>query len=197
MINEKMQERMVEQLVDRIEDLNRTLLTEIGKQIKYIGTLTPTQAHKLAQMTLYGESMNQIARELARITNMSVLDIYEIFKKTAIENQEFARQFYKARHVKFIPYSENKVLQKQIKAIATLTANRFRNIMNSTGYVLDDKLVPIGKIYQEVVDKAILSVSQGKTTYQEEMRKAMKQLAEKGIRVRLDKKRKPNRNERR
>ena len=196
MINEEMQERLVEQLVDRIEDLNLTILTEIGQQIKYIGTLTPTQAHKIAQMTIYGENMNKIARALARITNMSVLDIYEIFKRTAIQNQEFARQFYKAKKVKFVPYSENKALQKQVKAIATLTANRFRNIMNSTGYILDDRFVPIGKIYQEVVDKAILNVSQGKTTYQEEMRKSLKELASKGVRVRLDKKRKTNRNAR-
>ena len=93
MINEEIQEKMVEQLVDRIEDLNREILTEIGKQIKHIGTLTPTQAHKLAQIILYGEDMNKIAKLLARITNMSVLDIYKIFKQTAIENQEFARQF--------------------------------------------------------------------------------------------------------
>lgn len=187
MIDEEIQERLVDQLYDRIEDLNRDILTEIGKQIKYVGTLTPTQAHKLAQITLYGESMNKVARALARITNMSVNDIYKIFKQTAIENQEFARQFYKARNVPFVPYSKNESLQRQVTAIAKLTAKRFRNIMNSTGYILDDKFVPIGKVYQEVVDKAILSVSQGKTTWQEEMRKSLRKLADKGMRVRVDK----------
>ena len=187
MPSEEMQEKMVDELINRIEDLNRTILTEIGKQIKHIGTLTPSQAHKLAQIILYGEDMNKVARTLAKITNMSVNDIYKIFKQTAIENQEFARQFYKAKNVKFIPYSENKDLQKQVNALATLTANRFKNIMNSTGYVLDNKFIPIGKVYTEVLDKAILSVSQGKTSYQEEMFKAMKQLANKGMRVRLDK----------
>lgn len=191
MISEEMQERLVDGLIDRIEDMNRTLLTEIGKQIKYIGTLTPTQAHKLAQMILYGENVNQVARTLAQITNLSVTEIYDIFKRTAIENQEFARQFYKARKLKFIPYSQNKALQSQVKAIAKRTANSFRNLMNTAGYVLDGKFVPIGKIYTEVLDKAILSISQGKTTYQEEMRKAMKQLTDKGIRVRLDKNGKP------
>lgn len=191
MIDEELQERLVDQLYDRIEDLNRDILTEIGKQIKYIGTLTPTQAHKLAQITLYGENMNKVARQLAKITNMSVQDIYKIFKRTAIENQEFAKQFYKAKNVPYVPYSENKALQKQVDAIAKLTAKRFRNIMNSTGYILDNRFVPIGKVYQEVVDKAILSVSQGKTTYQEEMRKSLKKLAEKGMRVRYNKKGEP------
>ena len=187
MIKEEWQEKLAEQLVDRIEDLNNELLVEIGRQIKYIGTLTPTQAHKLAQITLYGENMNKVARKLAKITKMSINDIYKIFKKTAIENQEFARQFYKARNVPFIPYGQNKELKEQVRAIATLTANSFKNIMNSTGYILDDKFVPIGKVYQEVVDKAILGVSQGKTTWQEEMRKSLKKLAEKGMRVRYDK----------
>lgn len=187
MISEEIQEKMVEQLIDRIEDLNRDILTEIGKQIKYIGTLTPSQAHKLTQMLMYGENMQKIARKLAQITNLSVNDINKILKQTAIENQEFAKQFYKAKGVKFIPYSENKALQEQIKAISKITANRFKNIINSTGYVLNNRFIPIQKIYTEVLDNAILNIMQGKTSYQEEMRQAMKQLAEKGVRVRLDK----------
>ncbi len=187
MLSEEMQEMMVDGLIDRIEDLNQSILTEIGKQIKYIGTLTPSQAHKLSQIILYGENMNKVARMLARITNMSVRDIYKIFKQTAIENQEFAKQFYKAKNVEFVPYSQNKPLQRQVDAIAKLTARRFKNIMNSTGYILDNRFIPIGKAYTEILDKAILSVSQGKTTYQEEMRKTLKKLTEKGLRVRLDK----------
>jgi len=187
MISEEMQEKMVEQLIDRIEDLNREILTEIGKQIKHIGTLTPTQAHKISQIILYGEDMNKVVREIARITNMSVADIYKIFKQTAIENQEFARQFYKVKGVKFVPYSENKALQEQVKAISKITAKRFRNIMNSTGYVLNNRFIPIQKVYTEVLDNAVLNIMQGKTTYQEEMRRAMKELTEKGVRVRLDK----------
>lgn len=191
MINEEMQERLVDELVDRIEDLNRDILEDIGRQIKHIGTLTPTQAHKLAQITLYGENMNKVARQLAKITNLSVNEIYKIFKRTAIENQEFAKQFYKAKNVPYIPYSENIPLQRQVKAIANLTAKRFKNIMNSTGYILDNRFIPIGKVYQEVVDKAILSVGQGKTTWQEEMRSSLKKLADKGMRVRLNKQGEP------
>ncbi len=187
MITEEMQDRLVQGLLDRMEQLNIELLEEIGKQIKYIGTLTPSQAHKLAQIILYGENVNWIARRLSEVTNLNVREIYQIMKKTAIENQEFARQFYKAKGIDFIPYEKNVLLQNQVRAIATLTANRYKNIMNSTAYVLDDKLVPIGKIYQEVVDKAILSVSQGKESYQTVMRKTMNELVEKGMRVRVDK----------
>lgn len=187
MIIEEMQDRLIQGLLDRVEQLNIDLLEEIGKQIKYIGTLTPTQAHKLAQIILYGENVNWIARRLSEVTNLNVREIYQIMKQTAIENQEFARQFYKARGIDFIPYEKNKLLQKQVNAIATLTANRYKNIMNSTAYILDDKLVPTGKIYQEVVDKAILSVSQGKESYQTVMRKTMNELVEKGMRIRVDK----------
>lgn len=187
MITEEMQDRLVQGLIDRVEQLNIELIAEIGKQIKYIGTLTPSQAHKLAQIILYGENVNWIARRLSDVTNLNVREIYQILKKTAIENQEFARQFYKARGIDFIPYEKNELLQRQVNAIAKITANRYKNIMNSTAYVLDDKLVPIGKIYQEVVDKAILSVSQGKESYQAVMRKTMNELVEKGMRVRVDK----------
>lgn len=187
MLSEKMQDRLVQNLVGRVEQLNIEIITEIGKQIKYIGTLTPTQAHKLAQILLYGENVNWIARRLSDVTRLNVREIYQILKQTAIENQEFARQFYEARKIDFIPYEKNRLLQKQVEAIAKLTANRYRNIMNSTAYVLDGKLVPLNKIYTEVVDKAILSVSQGKESYQVAMRKTMNELVNAGMRIRVDK----------
>lgn len=187
MLSEEMQDRLIEGLLGRVEQLNTELITEIGKQIKYIGTLTPSQAHKLAQILLYGENVNWIARRLSEVTNLNVREIYQILKKTAIENQEFARQFYKARNIDFIPYEKNRLLQKEVEAIAKLTANRYKNIMNSTAYVMDGKLVPLNKIYTEVVDKAILSVSQGKETYQVVMRKTMNELVDAGLRVRVDK----------
>ena len=187
MLSEEMQDRLIEGLLGRVEQLNTELITEIGKQIKYIGTLTPSQAHKLAQILLYGENVNWIARRLSEVTNLNVREIYQILKKTAIENQEFARQFYKARNIDFIPYEKNKILQKEVEAIAKLTANRYKNIMRSTAYVMDGKLVPLNKIYTEVVDKAILSVSQGKESYQVVMRKTMNELVNAGLRVRVDK----------
>lgn len=187
MLSEEMQDKLIEGLLGRVEQLNTELITEIGKQIKYIGTLTPSQAHKLAQILLYGENVNWIARRLSEVTNLNVREIYQILKKTAIENQEFARQFYKARNIDFIPYEKNEMLQKEVKAIAKLTANRYKNIMNSTAYVMDGKLVPLNKIYTEVIDKAILSVSQGKESYQVVMRKTMNELVNAGLRVRVDK----------
>ena len=187
MLTEEMQDRLVENLVGRVEQLNIDIITEIGKQIKYIGTLTPSQAHKLAQILLYGENVNWIARRLSEITRLNVREIYQILKQTAIENQEFARQFYEARKIDFIPYEKNRLLQKQVEAIAKVTASRYRNIMNSTAYVLDGKLVPLNKIYTEAVDKAILSVSQGKDSYQVAMRKTMNELVNAGMRVRVDK----------
>lgn len=187
MLNEKMRKRAVERLVDRIEDLNRDLLVKIGEQIKYIGTLTPSQAHQLSKIILYGEDINTITRQIARITKLNYNDIYAIFKEEAKQNQEFAKQFYKARKIDFIPYEKNKTLQRQVEAIAKITADTYRNIMNSTGMVLDNKFIPLGKIYQEVMDKAIISVIQGKETYDQVMRKTMKQLTNKGIRVRYDK----------
>lgn len=178
---------MVQSLLDRVEQLNIEILVELGRQIKHIGTLTPSQAHKLAQILLYGENVNWIARRLSEITNMNVREIYQILKEVAIENQEFARPFYKARKIDFIPYEKNVLLQEQVKAIAKVTADRYRNIMNSTAYVLDGKLVPINKIYTEVVDKAVLSVSQGKESYQMAMHKAMDELTKAGMRIRVDK----------
>lgn len=190
MLNNNQEEQLVQMLIDRINALNEDILTIIGNRIKEIGELTPTQVHQIQQMLMYDTDINTIAKKLAEITNMNVNDIYNMFEYSAKTNQDFARQFYKARGISYIPYSKNKALKEQIKAIAKITAKEYANISRTSaiGYTVKDlkgNLVfkDISSAYKEIIDKAILNVGQGKTTYQQEMRKAIKQIGQSGLKT--------------
>lgn len=190
MINNNQEEQLVQMLIDRINALNEDILTIIGNRIKGIGELTPTQVHQIQQMLMYDEDINKIVQELAKITNMNINDIYSIFEYSAKTNQDFAKQFYKARGISYIPYAQNKALKEQIKAIAKITAKEYANISRTSaiGYTIKDlkgNLVfkNISSTYKDIIDKAILNAGQGKTTYQQEMRKAIKQIGQSGLRT--------------
>lgn len=190
MLNNNQEEKLVQILIDRINALNEDILTIIGNRIKQIGELTPTQVHQIEQMLMYDTDINTIVQKLAEVTNMNVNDIYNMFEYSAKTNQDFAKQFYKARGISYIPYAENKALKRQIKAIAKITAKEYANLSRTSaiGYTVKDLkgnivFKDISSTYKDIIDKAILNAGQGKTTYQQEMRNEIKQIGQSGLKT--------------
>ena len=53
MLSQEVEEKLAEHLIDRIEDTNSYILKRIGKAIKQISTLTPSQAYQIQQILKY------------------------------------------------------------------------------------------------------------------------------------------------
>jgi hypothetical protein len=187
MIDERLIDKLVERLVDRIEEGNTYTLQKIGESIKKIGTLSPSKAQELGQILKYGGNYDKIVEKLAKITDLNVQDIYEIFEEVAKSDYAFAKQFYDYKGVKYIPYEENIALQNQVKALARITANEYVNLSNTLAFTkrVNGRVVytDLAKTYQDVIDKAILSVAQGKSTFDEQMYSTIKELGSSGLKT--------------
>ena len=187
MLNEEVIEKVIARLTRRIEQGNEYILEKMGKSIKKIGTLEPYQAYQLGQLMKYGGDYEKIVNKIAEITRLNIKDIYKIFEEVAKNDYNFAKQFYDYRNQKFIPYEENMQLRNQVEALATITANEYRNLTRTLAFtkIVNGKVVytPLAIAYENMLDKAVLSVTQGKTTFQEEMYHMVKELAESGIKT--------------
>ena len=188
MLSEDTLERLSERLVDRIEGLNTYFIKKIGKQIKIIGTVTPSQLSELLQSVQYGNDIDEIMNKIAEVTDMNVKDIYKIFEEVAKKNQTFSKKFYDYNKVKFIPYEENKTLQEQVMSIAKATANEYVNMSKTFAYMSINEtgekvFTSISDIYQKITDEAILSIAQGRESYQMAMKKSMKEMTRNGLRI--------------
>lgn len=188
MLSQEVEERLAEHLVKRIEDTNTYILKKIGEAIKQISTLTPSQAHQIEQILKYGGTYEDIAKQLAKASGKNVKDIYKIFEEVAKDNKEFARQFYKYRGIGYIPYNKDTALQNMVRSIGDITAKEYLNIARTTGigFLFEDingrmYFKNIKDSYYEIIDRGILSISQGKETFDTEMRKIMKQLGNNGL----------------
>lgn len=187
MLSEETLERLSERLVNRIEELNTFMIKKIGNQLYDIGNLTPSQLREIFQSIKYGNDLDEIINKIAEITDKNVEDIYIIFEEVAKTTQNYAKQFYEYKKIKFIPYRQNKELQNQVKALAKITANEYLNISKTMAYMKYNELgekefTPISKIYQEITDKAILNISQGRESYNTVIKQTMKELTSKGLR---------------
>ena len=188
MLSQEVEERLVEYIANRIEQQNTFIYKKIGNTIKTISTLTPSQAYQLGQILKYGGTYNEIAKELAKVSGKNVQDIYKIFEEVAKQDKNFAKQFYNYRGIDFIPYNKDLALQQQVKSIADITANTFKNIVNTSGigFLFKDingnmMFKNIQQSYYEIIDRGILAISQGKSTFQEEMRKIIKDIGNNGV----------------
>ena len=187
MISEEIIDKVVERLVNRIEEGNTYVLKKIGESIKKVGTLTTTSSQQLYQLIRYGGDYDKIVKKLAEITELNVKDIYKIFDEVAKTENIYFEKFYKYRNKQFIPYEYNTTLQNQVRAIANLTADNYINISRTMAFAIRTRsgiiYTDLSKTYQDVLDKAILSISQGKTTFQDEMYSTIKELASSGIKT--------------
>lgn len=187
MIDERLIDKLVERLVDRIEEGNVYTLQKIGESIKQIGTLSASKAQQLAQVLKYGGNFDKIVKKLAQITELNVKNIYEIFEEVAKSDYAFAKQFYDYKGVKYIPYEQNIALQRQVKALARLTAEQYVNFSNTLAFTrrVNGKVVytKLAKTYQNAIDKAVLSVAQGKSSFDEQMYSTIKELGSSGLKT--------------
>lgn len=187
MIDERLIDKLVERLVDRIEEGNTYTLQKIGDSIKKIGALSPSKAQELGQILKYGGNFDKIVEKLTKVTDLNVADIYEIFEEVAKSDYAFAKQFYDYKGVKYIPYEQNIALQNQVKALARITANEYVNFSNTLAFTkrVNGRVVytDLARTYQDTLDKAILSVAQGKSTFDEQMYSTIKELASSGLKT--------------
>lgn len=190
MLSDEVLEKIVERLANRIEQANTYVLKKIGKSIKKIGTAKPSDLQQLEQMLKYGGDYDKIVRELAKVTELNVKDIKDIFREVAKKDYQFAEKFYKYRGMKYIPFDENLALKSQVDALANITAREYVNIANTSaiGFSVKDLrgrtiFQNLGNTYRDVIDEAVLSVSQGKSTFDEQMGRIIKELGGSGLKT--------------
>lgn len=190
MLIDELNEVLSEKIVDQIEKINTEILTQIGKTIKEIGNMTPSQAQQLVNILKYGGKYEEITNEIAKITNKSLAEIDDIFSQVADANNNFSKQFYKYRGMNFIPYAKNEALQQYTKTWSDVAKRTFLNMTNSStlGYGFqnaDGTLTFKGlkETLHDTIDEAVISITQGKTTFQEEMDRVITNMGENGLRT--------------
>lgn len=189
MLSDEVIEKVTERLVNRIEQGNEYVLKKIGESVKKVGTLTPSKAQDLVQTMKYGGDYDKIVKKLSEITRLNVVDIYKIFEEIAKSDYDFAKQFYDYKKKKYIKWEENDVLRDQVNALAKLTAEKYVDFSRSSmlGFGVVDKegnvtVKGLKKVYDELLDEAILNVGQGKETFDSAMFRQLKQIGS-GLKV--------------
>lgn len=197
MIADELIEKVTERLVERMNKANLFVIKKIAKTIKELGTITPSNTHDIISVMDYGGDIDAIMKKLAKMTKLNVKDIYKIFDEVAKNDLHFAKKYYDYKKKKYIPWEENELLRRSVKAIADQTVEKYVNLSNTKGIgytvkkvvvdrktgKLKEKLVfkTIDSVYRDLIDEGIVSVSQGKLSFNEAMSKIIKDIGHSGL----------------
>ena len=187
MLNEEYVNNLVDVLVRRIERVNTYTIKRIAEVLNELRDIPPSRAYDLAMILKYGGDFDKIVKELAKVTDLNEKEILEIFEQVAKKNLVFAKQFYEYRDMKYIPYEKNIALQEQVRAIAKITQDTYRNMSNSLGFVRIKNgrkvFTPLAKTYQEVIDEGATALIQGKDSFNSALRNIVKELSKSGLKT--------------
>lgn len=186
-MNDELQEIIANRFAKRFSKFNEKVLQELGKVIKELGKVIPSDAYRLAQQLKYNTTINDLEKELAKITNKSIEEMKIVLERIATENIQFAEPYYEARGLSVPIYEYHGELQRIVNSMAMLSNNEFINIARSTGFKLlglDKKplLLNLEETYHRVIDEAVYAITTGKESYNQLMRDTLKQLASSGVR---------------
>ena len=190
MLSENSINYLIQPIIDRQESINTFVLNTIASRVGEIGKISPEDLRRLKLLVIFGADIREMNSTLADMSKLQVRDIKGLIKDVAIETHTDAKPLYDYRHKSFVPYDKNIKLQRIVTSIGNQTAQTYTNLSNSkaTGFLIRDlkhpgqlKFQSINDTYQTIMDEAIQSVKSG-VDYRVAMRRALKQLADSGIR---------------
>ena len=159
---------------NRFDAVNLLYIQKVARQIKKIGELNQSSINRLVIMSELAENVADITRALAVATGLTVQDVndlYAIAAQDTYTDPRFKRAFASGLTV---PARQQTQIEQYTRAVARQTAQTIDNLSNTTA---------IAAPYRAAVDRAILAVSTGVTSYTEATRDAVREIGYSGLQV--------------
>lgn len=157
----------------RMKRLNDQYLRMMGEHIAEIGTMIPSDVHRLQQIRRMNKNLSAIERRIAAAAGMSVKDIRQIFEQAAQEDVRMAQKILGVPDT--VRVSDNLPLQRILQAQVRETAGRMQNLSNTT---------VVSKPYRNAVDASVSAVQSGVEDYGSAIRRTIREAGQMGLRVR-------------
>lgn len=170
MLTQNQIDKIADKFSERMEKIVQQYLTAMGEHIRDIGTLLPSDVHRLVEMRRVDVNMDVIRREIATALEASEQDVERVF-------EEVAQTDYRAEAALFddakpLPIVQNAALMRMLESYTRQTAGALANLSNTT--VMDTA-------YRAAVDRAIQAAQSGVTDYASAIRQAVKEAASTGL----------------
>lgn len=158
---------LIEIFQARMQKVADEYLKRMGQQVREIGEIIPSDQTRLVQMKKLDANIAYIQREIAYAADASIEDVARIFEEIAQENARFAEAYFGSG-------VSTETLMQSVRAQLEVTAGEMANLSRTT---------VVSSIYRDVIDRGIQAAQAGVEDYKSAMRRALREAAAEGLRV--------------
>lgn len=170
-------EKRLQKLLDAYDTamgrLNDQYLRMMGEHIRDIGTMWPSDVHRLQQIRRMNKNLSRLTRRIAVAAERSEADIRRAFEDIAKEDIRMQQKILGVPDA-VVSLAANIPLQRILKGQARETAGKMRNLSNTT---------VVSKYYRDAIDEAVTAVQSGVEDYNTAIRRVIREAGEHGLRV--------------
>ena len=191
MYDKEKAEQYASVVFNRLNAFEQDTLEKIGKRIKEIGSMSAFDQQALKNMADISRDMDEITKELARVTELNIEDVQRIYTQVVEESGQSYKPLYDFCNMEFVPLEDNEYVKGIVHEWAKQTAETMVNLSrtNALCFVKEDvhgnviSSTPLEGAYQQIIDDAVTAVSTGTATFNQVMRRSIEQMGGSGIRV--------------
>lgn len=171
-----------EELCELFRGLELTLLDEICSRLKMAGELNEVTVQAVQALRSHGIDLKEIQKAIAETTNTSMKKLEELFEDVVRRNQRYYGEMIDFAGVTEPPFL---VDAAAIDVIKRQTKGELTNITRSMGFLVNNgrTMLKPAKVYQWALDSAVAQVQSGAVSYNQAIKRAVKQLADSGIKT--------------
>lgn len=171
-----------EELAELFRALEITLLEEICSRMKAADELNEVTVQDIRALRSHGINIKEIKAAIRKATSISETKLNKLLDDVIERNQTYYTELIDLAH---ITQPETLVSVEDTWAIYEQTKQTLRNITRSMGFLVDAgrTMLPPAKAYQHALDAAEMMIQSGAISYNEAIKRSVKELADSGLRV--------------
>ncbi len=174
----------------RYKRISDKYIQMIAKKLKEIGSVDTSDVHALLQLSMYGNDIQKLEKEISDLSGKTAEELSAVFDKVAEKSLAAGRTVAELRGAELQPYKYNSHLQNTVEVLRQTSLDTFTNISNTTTVAVrftdimgNTTYKTMGDAYKDAIDDAIHSAAMGFTDYNTEISKVLRQFSESGLRV--------------
>lgn len=171
-----------EELAELYRGLEDTLLDEICSRLKLADQLNEATVNAIRSLRSHGIDLEDIERAIRKRAGISEQMLKKLLDDVVERNKKYYTDLI---DIAKVTQPQTLVDAATISAIYTQTKDELRNLTRSMGFLVDGgrTMLPPAKAYQHVLDNAVMQVQSGVISYNEAIRRGVKELADSGLRI--------------
>ena len=194
MQDDKQLDKILEMFYNKFNNINAKTLKMLGEIVKQFKGVSEEEAYKIAQRLKYGNDIEDLINEIAKLSGVSVREVRIVLEKVVEENLDYAYKYNKEQKKEEIKYKETPELKKVVKDNTQEIEKFFKELTKeeNIGFTVRNEnneyvFMPLRQVYKDVIDEAMYNAITDPNGYQVTMANAMKKLADSGIKIHEEK----------